>query len=113
MQKHPVSNVDSRAAADPKSTPITGADVSAVLQSLEPVNADANSRRNMDENDGGDVDMLAKLSGHHGSAQSIDSSMSSDIKGDGSMGSDVKTDADDERDKSSSGKGTESCLGAL
>ena len=113
VQKHPVSKVDSRAAADPKSTPITGADVSAVLQSLEPVNADVNSRRNIDENDGGDVDMLAKLSGHHGSAQSIDSSMGSDIEGDGSMGSDVETDADDEPDKSSSGKGTESCLGAL
>ena len=113
VQTYPVSKVDSRAAADPRSTPITGADVSAVLQSLEPVNADVNSRRNIDENDGGDVDMLAKLSDHHGSAQSIDSSMGSDIEGDGIMGSDVETDADDEPDKSSSGKGTESYLGAL
>ena len=110
VRKHPVTKVDSREQRD---TPISGADVSAVLQSLELVNADVNSPRNIDENDGGDVDMLAKLSGHHGSAQSIDSSMGSDIEGDGSMGSDVETDADDEPDKSSSGKGTESCLGAL
>ena len=110
VQQHPVSKVESEAAADLRHTPITGADVSAVLQSLEPVNADVNSHRNIDESDGGDVDLLAKVSGHHGSAHSIDSSMGSDIEGDGSMGSDVENDADVESDESSARKGTESGL---
>lgn len=113
VQQHPVSKVESEAAVDPRHTPITGADVSAVLQSLEPVNADVNSHCNIDESDEGDVDMLAKVSGYHGSAQSGDSSIGSDIECNGSMGSDVEDDADAEKDKSSSGKGTESSLVAL
>ena len=107
------SKVESEAAADLRYTSTTGADVSAVLQSLEPVNADVISHRNIDESDGGDVDMLAKVGGHHGSAQSIDSSMGSDIEGDGGMGSDVENDADVENEKSSSRKGTESGLVVL
>ena len=88
-------------------TPITGADLNTVLQSLEPVNADVNSYRNIDESNRGDVEMVAKASGHHGSVQSIDSSMSSEVEDDGSMGSDV------ENNKSSLGKRTESGLVGL
>ena len=113
MQQHPVSEVESEAAADLRHTPITGADVSAVLQNIEPVSADVDSHRNIDESDGGDVDLLAKVGGHHGSAQSIDSSMGSDIEGDGSMGSDVENDTGVENEKSSSRKGTESGLVVL
>ncbi len=55
----------------------------------------------------------AKVSGYHGSVQSVGSSMGSDVEGDGSIGSDVEKDADVENNKSSSGKGTESGLVGL
>ena len=73
-----------------------------MLQSLKPANADVSFYRNIDESDWGDVEMVAKISGHHGSVQSVDSSMGTDIEGDGSMGNDA------ENNKSFSGKGTES-----
>ena len=65
------------------------------------MNADVNSHRNINKSDSGDVDLLAKVGGHYGSTQSIDSSIGSDIEGDGSMGSDVENDADIRNEKRS------------
>ena len=65
-----------------------------MLQSLEPVTTDVNSYLNIDESDEDDVEMVAKVSGRHGSVQLIDGSMGSDVEDD----ADIEDDADVEDD---------------